>query len=107
MHELYLWPFQEAIKAGSASTMCSYNRLNNSYACQDSKLMNGLIKTELGFEGYVVSDWGALHDGAGVASANAGMDMVMPSSVEWGQNLSIAVRNGSVSSARLDDMATR
>ena len=39
--------------------MCSYNRVNNSYSCQNSKLLNGLLKTELGFEGFVTSDWGA------------------------------------------------
>lgn len=39
--------------------MCSYNRVNNSYASQNSKILNGLLKDELGFEGFVVSDWGA------------------------------------------------
>ena len=53
MHELYLWPFQNAIRAGVASIMCSYNRINGSYACQNSKTMNGLLKEELGFQGYV------------------------------------------------------
>lgn len=57
MHELYLWPFADAVHAGAGCVMCSYNRLNNSYACQNSKSLNGLLKTELGFEGFVVSDW--------------------------------------------------
>ena len=51
MHELYLWPFADAIHAGAGSAMCSYNRVNNSYACQNSAVQNGLLKTELGFEG--------------------------------------------------------
>jgi beta-glucosidase len=51
MHELYLWPFQDAVLAGSASIMCSYQRINNSYGCQNSKTLNGLLKTELGFQG--------------------------------------------------------
>lgn len=51
MHELYLWPFQDAVLAGSASIMCSYQRVNNSYGCQNSKTLNGLLKTELGFQG--------------------------------------------------------
>lgn len=51
MHELYMFPFMDAIRAGAGSAMCSYNRLNNTYACQNSKIMNGLLKTELGFEG--------------------------------------------------------
>jgi beta-glucosidase len=58
MHELYLWPFADAVHAGSGSVMGSYNRINNSFACQNSKTLNGLLKTELGFEGFVVSDWG-------------------------------------------------
>jgi beta-glucosidase len=57
IHELYLWPFQDALHAGAGCIMCSYNRINNSYACQNSKVLNGLLKTELGFEGFVVSDW--------------------------------------------------
>jgi beta-glucosidase len=78
MHELYLWPFQDAVRAGVASVMCSYNRVNNTYACQNSKMLNGLLKTELGFQGFVVSDWGGQH--AGVASTQAGLDMAMPNS---------------------------
>jgi beta-glucosidase len=50
MHELYMWPFQDAIHAGTGTIMCSYQRLNNSYGCQNSYAMNGLLKTELGFE---------------------------------------------------------
>ncbi|KAI0134389.1 glycoside hydrolase superfamily [Xylariales sp. AK1849] len=106
MHELYLWPFQDAVKAGSGSIMCSYNRVNNSYGCGNSKTQNGLLKTELGFQGYVVSDWGALH--SGVASALAGMDMVQPNAADlWGDTLVEAVKNGSVPEDRLDDMVTR
>ncbi|OQD80752.1 hypothetical protein PENANT_c033G08775 [Penicillium antarcticum] len=105
MHELYLWPFQDAVLAGSASIMCSYQRINNSYGCQNSKTLNGLLKTELGFQGYVVTDWGAQH--AGIAAANAGLDMVMPSSALWGGNLTTAIANGSMEASRLDDMATR
>jgi beta-glucosidase len=59
IHELYLWPFQDAVKAGAACAMGSYNRVNNFYGCQNSKVLNGLLKTELGFEGFVVSDWNA------------------------------------------------
>jgi beta-glucosidase len=86
--------------------MCSYNRLNNSYACQNSKLLNGILKEELGFQGFVVTDWNAQH--SGVASALAGLDMVMPLPYDfWGGNLTTAVTNGSVPITRLDDMATR
>ncbi|KAI3324055.1 glycoside hydrolase family 3 protein [Xylariaceae sp. AK1471] len=106
MHELYLWPFQDAVKAGTGNIMCSYNRVNNSYGCSNSKTQNGLLKTELGFQGFVVTDWGAHH--AGVATALAGLDMVMPSgSPFWAGNLATAINNGSVPESRLDDMVTR
>lgn len=59
MHEVYLWPFQDAVKAGTASIMCSYNRVNGSYACGNNHILNYLLKNELGFPGFVVSDWGA------------------------------------------------
>jgi beta-glucosidase len=52
MHELYLWPFADAVRAGTASIMCSYNQINNSYACQNSYTQNYLLKNELGFQGF-------------------------------------------------------
>ncbi|OBT72903.1 hypothetical protein VF21_07796 [Pseudogymnoascus sp. 05NY08] len=109
MHELYLWPFADAVHAGSASVMCSYQRINNTYGCHNQKTQNDLLKTELGFEGFVVSDWGAQH--AGIASAEGGLDMAMPNGgFFWGKdgsNLTTMVRNGSIPEARLTDMATR
>lgn len=105
IHELYLWAFQEAVHAGSGNIMCSYQRINNSYGCQNSKTLNGILKEEIGFQGFVVSDWTAQH--SGVASAYSGLDMAMPGSSFWGPNLSQAVSNGSLPSWRLDDMVTR
>ncbi|KAI6855986.1 putative beta-glucosidase [Hortaea werneckii] len=105
-HELYMWPFQDALAAGAGSIMCSYQRANNSYGCQNSKLMNGLLKGELGFQGFVVSDWYAVHTGK--AANEAGLDMVMPSSsFLTPESLAEAVNNGSVSAERLTDQATR
>lgn len=99
-------PFQDAIHAGSANMMCSYQRINNSYGCANSATLNGLLKTELGFQGFVVSDWGAQY--TGVATALAGLDVAMPSASSfWGPQLSQAVSNGSVSESRIDDMVTR
>lgn len=105
LHELYVFPFMNALREGAGSIMCSYQRANHSYGCQNSKLLNGILKTELGFEGFVVSDW----DGqkSGVASANAGLDVTMPSAGFWGDKLLEAVNNGTVDEDRLDDMATR
>jgi beta-glucosidase len=113
MHELYLWPFANAVHAGTASIMCSYNRLNGSYGCQNSKTLNGLLKEELGFQGYVMSDWSATH--SGVPAIEAGLDMNMsggfsftsPSPSFFGGNISIAVNNGSLSMDRVDDMIRR
>lgn len=119
LDELYMWPFANAIRAQASAAMCSYNRVNGSYACQNSKLLNGLLKEELGFQGYVMSDWAGLH--SGVASALAGMDMDQPGFIEpmtplqnqtglssyFGWNITSAVRNGSLPEARLDDMVKR
>ncbi|OAA70341.1 Glycoside hydrolase, family 3 [Cordyceps fumosorosea ARSEF 2679] len=113
MHELYAWPFANAVKAGVASVMCSYNMVNNSYACGNSKLLNGILKDELGFQGFVMSDW--LAQQSGVASALAGLDMSMPGDglgwtdgkSLWGPHLSRAVLNGSLPVSRLDDMTMR
>jgi beta-glucosidase len=113
MHELYTWPFAESVRAGVASVMCSYQMVNNSYACSNSKLMNGILKDELGFQGFVQSDW--LAQRSGVASALAGLDMSMPGDgLHWidgkplfGDQLTRAVLNGSIPTSRLNDMATR
>lgn len=113
LHELYLWPFADAIKAGVGSVMCSYQMLNNSYSCGNSKLLNGILKDELGFQGFVQSDW--LAQRSGVASALAGLDMSMPGDglkwtdgkSLWGSELTKSVLNGSLPLTRLDDMVTR
>jgi beta-glucosidase-like glycosyl hydrolase len=113
LHEIYAWPFAEAVKAGVGSVMCSYNQVNNSYACQNSKLMNGILKDELGFQGFLQSDW--LGQRSGVAAALAGLDMSMPGDglkwadgqSLWGTELTKAVLNESVPIDRLNDMVTR
>lgn len=113
LHELYTWPFQDAVKAGVASVMCSYQQVNNSYACQNDRILNGILKDELGFQGFVQSDWGAQR--SGVASAMSGLDMSMPGdglgwtdgNSLWGPKLSAATFNQSVPMVRLNDMVTR
>jgi len=78
LHELYLWPFADAVKAGTASVMCAYSRINGRYACDDPGTLS-ILKDELAFPGYVVSDWFATH---GTASyANSGLDLEMPGNV--------------------------
>lgn len=112
MHELYLWPFADAVRAGTGAIMCSYQQINNSYGCANSYTQNHLLKNELGFQGFIMSDWGAQHSGMGTATA--GMDMAMPGDVAfntgttyWGTNLTIGVLNGTLPQYRLDDMAVR
>ncbi|KAI0178100.1 glycoside hydrolase superfamily [Pestalotiopsis sp. NC0098] len=116
LHEIYMWPFANSVRSGAASFMCSYNRVNGLHSCQNSWVLNHLLKTELGFQGYVMSDWGATH--SGVASIESGMDMTMPGGFtlygeEWtqgsyfGKNLTAAVENGTVDMSRLDDMVIR
>lgn len=113
MHELYLWPFADAVHAGVSSVMCSYNRVNGSYGCENSKLVNDLLKGELCFEGYVSSDFFATR--SGVKSAKAGLDLNVPGPIAYtnlgntyfGENLVTGVQNGTLSSSRLDDMVRR
>ncbi|KAH8707629.1 beta-glucosidase [Phaeosphaeriaceae sp. PMI808] len=112
LHELYLWPFADAVKAGTGSIMCSYNKVNNSQGCQNSYLQNYILKGELGFQGFIMSDWDAQH--SGVASTFAGLDMTMPGDTDftsglsfWGPNLTLSVINGTLPQWRLDDAATR
>ncbi|KAL2067677.1 hypothetical protein VTL71DRAFT_15773 [Oculimacula yallundae] len=106
MHELYLWPFYDSVKAGAGSVMCAFQRVNNSYSCQNSKVLNGFLKTEMAFEGFVMSDW--YEQKSGVGSALAGLDVAMPISPLWASGgLEEMVRNGSVPEARVDDIAIR
>ncbi|KAK3305783.1 glycoside hydrolase family 3 protein [Chaetomium strumarium] len=112
MHELYLWPFADAVRAGVGSVMCSYNRINGTYACENEWTTNHVLKNELGFPGFVVSDWAAQHTTLG--SALGGLDMAMPGDSGplpyrswWGGALTEAVLKEEVPQWRLDDMAVR
>ncbi|KAH9857905.1 beta-glucosidase [Lenzites betulinus] len=111
-HELYLHPFLRSVQANVASVMCSYSKFNGTFACENDKAINGLLKGELGFQGYVMSDWYATH--STIPSANGGLEMTMPGdeffgsfSSYFGSNLVNSVKTGNVTQARIDDMATR
>ncbi|OBT52604.1 hypothetical protein VE04_05758 [Pseudogymnoascus sp. 24MN13] len=113
MHEMYMWPFADAVKAGVGSVMCSYNRLNDSYACENSYLLNHLLKNELDFQGFVMADrdaqdarrrqcpCGTRHDQAREQVFAVGTYSY------WGGNLTAAVLNGTVPQWRGDDLAVR
>ena len=79
LHEIYAAPFADAVKAGVSSIMCSYNRVNGAFACGNSDTLKTLLKGELGFKGFVTSDWGAVHN---VHFINNGLDMEMPGLIE-------------------------
>ena len=73
--EAYAPPFKAAIDAGAVSVMCGYNLVNNSYACGSSRLLNGLLRRQMNFSGFVMSDWWATRS---QTAASGGVDMVMP-----------------------------
>lgn len=104
IHELYLWPFADAVHAGMGAVMCAMNRVNSTLSCENNKLLNGLLKSELGFPGFVLPDVNSQSTAFG--SANAGLDF--GSSNYWTTDiLEAGIANGSFSEARLDDMAVR
>ena len=79
LHEIYLPAFEEAVKAAQPKTvMCSYNKINGVYASENKMLLTDILRDQWGFEGYVVSDWGAANDR--VKGLEAGLDLEMPSS---------------------------
>ncbi|MDE3199293.1 MAG: glycoside hydrolase family 3 C-terminal domain-containing protein [Acidobacteriota bacterium] len=76
LHEVYVAPFDAAIRrADVSSIMCSYNKLNGTYACGNKDTLTKILRDEIGFKGFVTSDWGAVHN---VDFINAGLDMEMP-----------------------------
>jgi beta-glucosidase len=75
LREIYVAPFRDASQAGVASIMCSYNKVNGLHACGNASTLNGMLRKEAGFRGFVTSDWGAAHGAEFIVS---GMDMEQP-----------------------------
>ena len=105
-----LLAFQIANEQGQpGSVMCSYNRVDGIYACENPYLLNEVLKGDWGFKGFVMSDWGATH--STVPAANNGLDqqsgVPFDKSRYFGDALGEAVANGWVPQKRLDDMAGR
>ena len=75
LHEIYVAPFVDAVKADVSSIMCSYNKLNGTYACGNQESLIDILRKEVGFKGFVTSDWGAVHAPSFI---NSGLDMEMP-----------------------------
>lgn len=78
LREIYLASFEYAVKQGQPWTvMAAYNKVNGEYCSENTRLLTDILREEWGFEGAVISDWGAVNDrGLGVAK---GMDLEMPS----------------------------
>ena len=74
LHEIYLPPFEAAVQAGVAGIMCAYNHVNGPYACGNDATLATILRHDLGFTGFVVSDWGATHS---ALFMNAGLDVEM------------------------------
>ena len=107
LREIYLAPFETAVKEGKARTiMCAYNKLNGTYCSENPLTLNKILRGEWGFDGLTMTDWGATADR--VAGAKAGMDVEMPSS--GGMNdkkLVSAVKAGELDERVLDVIADR
>jgi beta-glucosidase len=106
MRETDLLAFEIAVTEGQPGTvMCSYNKVNGDWACENRYLLTDLLKNTWGFKGFVISDWGGTHSAA--KAANAGLDNEEPGSRYFGDALKRAEESGEVPMARLDDMVHR
>eukprot|EP00992_Anisonema_acinus_P003657 TRINITY_DN1358_c0_g1_i1.p1 TRINITY_DN1358_c0_g1~~TRINITY_DN1358_c0_g1_i1.p1 ORF type:complete len:658 (-),score=111.17 TRINITY_DN1358_c0_g1_i1:45-2018(-) len=103
--EIYHPPFQGAIDAQTWAIMCSYNKINGFWACENNRTLNTQLKSWSGFPGWVMSDWGATH--STVLAANSGLDQQMPDDSFFGSKLKNAVLSGQVSNSTLDDKVVR
>jgi len=81
MWEMYYPPFQAAVEAGVGSAMCSYNKVNGDWACEN-EFLNKDLKGKMGFKGWVMSDWWAVT--SVVKGLNSGLDQEMPGASDWG-----------------------
>ena len=106
MRESDLLAFEIALRESNpGAVMCAYNKINGVYACEDDYTLNEVLKKELGFKGFVISDWGGTH--STVKAALAGLDIEMPGYSFFGEPLKKAVESGEVPMARLNDMVHR
>ena len=106
MRETDLLAFEIGVRDGNpAGVMCSYNRVNGEYGCDNKYLLTDVLKKEWKFPGFVLSDWGAAHSIAKASSA--GMDHEQPNEYFYGDALKKAVQSGKVPMAELDDHVRR
>lgn len=107
LREIYLPAFETAVKKAKPWTvMCAYNKVNGSYCAENHKLLTEILKEEWGFEGLVVSDWGAVHDR--VSSLQAGLDLEMPGPKPRRTKAVVeAVRSGKLDESVLNEAVRR
>jgi beta-glucosidase len=106
MRETDLLAFEIALQISDAgAVMCSYNRVNGDYACENKYLLNDVLKKDFGFKGFVVSDWGATHSAA--KAALAGLDQEQPDQFYYGDALKKAVEHGEVPLGNIDEHVHR
>jgi beta-glucosidase len=107
LNEIYLAAFEGAVKKEKPWTvMCSYNKINGTYAAENYKYLTETLRDKWGFDGYVMSDWGAVNDR--VPDLHAGLDLEMPSSNGANDKLIVeAVKNGTLSQDVLDTAVER
>lgn len=103
IREIYLKSFEYVVKeAHPDAVMCSYNQINGTYACQNKWLLSDVLRDEWGFEGLVMTDWGATHDR--VAMLQSGLDLEMPGDTDICRKWIIdAIKNGTLDSSCLDE----
>src|SRR6185369_9532536 len=107
LREIYLAAFEDVVREANPWTvMASYNKVNGTYASENRHLLTEILKDEWGYDGVVVSDWGAVHSTA--PAANAGLDLEMPGPPRWfGEKLEKAVGDGQVPEHQIDEAARR
>src|ERR1700693_3401884 len=107
LREIYLPAFEASVReAKVGAVMDAYNLVNGVYMTQNNHLNNEILKKEWGFDGILMSDWGATHDG--VAAANGGLDLEMPSPTFMNNDTLLpALKEGKISEATLDDKVRR
>jgi beta-glucosidase len=107
LREIYLPPFEAAVKdAHVGSVMCAYPKVNGTFNCENPILLNGTLKKDWGFDGFVLSDFGAVHSTVG--SANAGLDLETPTASNYSSTkIKAALANGSIKQATIDQKLVR
>ena len=106
LREIYMPGFEASIKeAHSASLMCAYPKVNGAFDCENAPLLDGVLKKEWAFDGFVLSDWGATH--STVPSALNGLDLEMPTGIYFDKELRKAVDAGEVPVSLLDEKLVR